>query len=122
MAATHQKVIEELTQSQVNMGVIQKVLQSLLREQVSIRDLVTILEAVADASTSVRDPEVITEFVRQRMARSILKPYLSDGVLNILILEKIPRGKAHSQPADIRTQGTFLALDLTYSQAAHRKK
>ena len=115
VAATHQKVIEELTQSQVNMGVIQKVLQSLLREQVSIRDLVTILEAVADASTSVRDPEVITEFVRQRMARSILKPYLSDGVLNIMILEKSLEEKliASLQTSD---QGTFLALDLTYSQ------
>ena len=115
VAATHQKVIEELTQSQVNMGVIQKVLQSLLREQVSIRDLVTILEAIADASTSVRDPEVITEFVRQRMSRSILKPYLSDGILNIMILEKSLEEKliASLQTSD---QGTFLALDLTYSQ------
>jgi len=115
VASTHQKVIEELGQSQVNMGVIQKVLQSLLREQVSIRDLVTILEAIADASGSVRDPEVITEFVRQRMARSILKPYLSDGVLNIMILEKSLEEKliASLQTSD---QGTFLALDLTFSQ------
>ena len=115
ISATHQKVIEELTQSQINMGVIQKVLQNLLREQVSIRDLVTILEAIADAAATVRDPEVITEFVRQRMARSILKPYLSDGVLNIMILEKSLEEKLISslQTSD---QGTFLALDLSFSQ------
>jgi flagellar biosynthesis protein FlhA len=115
VSATHQKVIEELAQSQVNMGVIQKVLQNLLREQVSIRDLVTILEAIADASPSARDPEVITEYVRQRMARSILKPYLSDGVLNIMILEKPLEEKLISslQTSD---QGTFLALDLKTSQ------
>lgn len=115
VSSTHQKVIEELTQAQVNMGVIQKVLQALLREQVSIRDLVTILEAIADASTNVRDPEVITEFVRQRMARSILKPYLSDGILNIMIMEKTLEERLISslQTSD---QGTFLALDLTFSQ------
>ena len=81
----------------------------------SIRDLVTILEAIADASANARDPEVITEYVRQRMARSILKPYLSDGVLNIMILEKSLEEKLISslQTSD---QGTFLALDLTFSQ------
>ncbi len=115
VATTHQKVIEELAQSQVNMGIIQKVLQNLLREQVSIRDLVTILEAIADASPSARDPEIITEYVRQRMARNILKPYLSEGVLNIMILEKALEEKLISslQASD---QGTFLALDLTTSQ------
>ena len=41
IASVHQKVIEEITQNQVNMGSVQKVLQNLLREQVSIRDLVT---------------------------------------------------------------------------------
>ncbi len=115
VAPTHQKVIEEISQNQVNVGVVQKVLQSLLREQVSIRDLITILEAIADASSSTKDPDVITEYVRQRMARSILKPYLVDGILNIHILEKTLEEKLLSsiQPTD---QGTVLALDLTFSQ------
>jgi flagellar biosynthesis protein FlhA len=115
VSATHQKVVEELTQNQVNVGTIQKVLQNLLREQVSIRDLVTILEAVADSSPGVRDPDAITELVRQRMARSILKPYLIDGVLHILILEKSLEERIINslQTSD---QGTFLAFDLTFSQ------
>jgi flagellar biosynthesis protein FlhA len=115
VASTHQKVIEELSQNQINAGIIQKVLQNLLREQVSIRDLVTILEAIADAASTTRDPESITEFVRQRMARSILKPYLADGILNLLILEKSLEEKLVSsvQPSD---QGSYLALDLAFSQ------
>ncbi len=115
ISSTHQKVVEEITQNQINVGVVQKVLQNLLREQVSVRDLVTILEAVADAGTTVRDPEVITEYVRQKMARNILKPYLIDGTLNILILEKgLEERLINSiQPSD---QGGFLALDLTFSQ------
>jgi flagellar biosynthesis protein FlhA len=115
VASTHQKVIEEIHQSGMNVGTIQKVLQNLLREQVSIRDLVTILEAIADSSGASRDPDVITEFVRQRMARSILKPYLSEGILNILILEKSLEERMINslQPSD---QGSFLALDLNFSQ------
>lgn len=115
VAATHQKVIEEIAQYQVNVGIIQKVLQNLLREQVSIRDLVTILEAIADASSGVKDPDVITEYVRQRMSRSILKPFLADGTLNILILEKTLEEKiiGSLQPSD---QGSYLAFDLNFSQ------
>jgi len=115
IASVHQKVIEEITQNQVNMGSVQKVLQNLLREQVSIRDLVTVLEAIADCSSSIKDPDIITEYVRQRMARSILKPYLVDGTLNILLLEKSLEEKVINslQTSD---QGSFLALDLPSSQ------
>ncbi len=115
IAPTHQKVIEEISQNQINVGVVQKVLQNLLREQVSIRDLITILEAIADASSSTKDPDVITEYVRQKMARSILKPYLVDGILNIHILEKTleERLLGSIQPTD---QGAVLALDLGFSQ------
>jgi flagellar biosynthesis protein FlhA len=115
IAPTHQKVIEEISQNQVNVGVVQKVLQNLLREQVSIRDLITILEAVADASSSTKDPDTITEYVRQKMARSILKPYLVDGILNIHILEKTleERLLGSIQPTE---QGAVLALDLGFSQ------
>lgn len=115
VAPTHQKVIEEISQNQINIGVVQKVLQNLLREQVSIRDLITILEAIADASSTTKDPDVITEYVRQRMARSILKPYLIDGILNIHILEKTLEERLLNsiQHTD---QGTILGVDLSFSQ------
>jgi flagellar biosynthesis protein FlhA len=115
VSTMHQKVVEEITQNQINLGVIQKVLQNLLREQVSIRDLVTILEAVADTSSAIKDPDIITEYVRQRMARNILKPYLVDGVLNILLLEKTLEERIIGgiQTTD---QGGSLSLDLPSSQ------
>ena len=115
VSPTHQKVVEEISQNQINIGTIQKVLQNLLREQVSIRDLITVLEAIADASSSTKDPDNITEYVRQRMARSILKPYMVDGILNIYILEKTleERLLANIQTTD---QGVVLAVDLSFSQ------
>ena len=49
------------------------------------------------------------------MAHSILKPYLVDGTLNILLLEKSLEEKVINslQTSD---QGSFLALDLPSSQ------
>jgi flagellar biosynthesis protein FlhA len=115
VSSIHQKVVEEITQNQINMGVIQKVLQNLLREQVSIRDLVSILEAIADTSSAIKDPDIITEYVRQRMARNILKPYLADGVLNILLLDK-PLEESVVGSLQTSDQGGFLALDLASTQ------
>ena len=115
VSSTHQKVIEELAQAQVNTGIIQKVLQNLVREQVSIRDLVSILEAIADVAFTTRDPDVITEYIRQRMSRSIIKPYIVDGVLNILIIDKTVEETIINslQPQD---QGGLFSFDLSFSQ------
>jgi flagellar biosynthesis protein FlhA len=115
ISTTHQKVVEELTQNGAGVGIVQKVLQNLLREQVSIRDLATILETVADYAMSTKDPDVLTEFVRQRMARSILKQYLVDGMLHVLIFEKALEEKLISS-VQTSEQGTYLALDLSFTQ------
>ena len=115
ISTTHQKVVEELTQNGAGVGVVQKVLQNLLREQVSIRDLATILETIADYAMSTKDPDVLTEFVRQRMARSILKQYLVDGMLHVLIFEKALEEKLISS-VQTSEQGTYLALDLSFTQ------
>ncbi len=69
------KVVEELVPNLMNLGQIQKVLQNLLRERVSIRDLGTILESLADHAMLTKDPDLLTEFVRQKLARSILRQY-----------------------------------------------
>jgi flagellar biosynthesis protein FlhA len=69
--------------------VIQKVLQNLLKERVSIRDLLTIVETLADYASSTKDSDILTEYVRQRLARSIVKQYETpDGVLPLITLDQ----------------------------------
>jgi flagellar biosynthesis protein FlhA len=115
VSSTHQKVMEEIAQHNLNLGSIQKVLQNLLREQVSIRDLVTILETIADYAGVTKDPDILCEYVRQKMARVILKPYLADGTLHVLIFEKTLEEKIMGS-LQTTDQGTYLALDLSFSQ------
>ena len=84
---TDPKVVEELTPGLLNLGAIQKVLQNLVREQVSIRDILTVIETLADYAPLTKDTDILTEYVRQRLARTITKPYLENKktlkVLNI---------------------------------------
>ena len=73
LAQTHPKVVEELVPGLLSLGTIQKVLQNLVREQVSIRDLLTIMETLADFGSYTKDPEILTEYVRQRLSRALVK-------------------------------------------------
>ncbi|UQZ91249.1 flagellar biosynthesis protein FlhA [Deltaproteobacteria bacterium Smac51] len=79
VAATDEKVVEELVPGLLSLGQVQKVLQNLLRERVSVRDMPSIMEVLADHAMITKDVDLLTEFVRQRLARSILKQYLTAG-------------------------------------------
>jgi flagellar biosynthesis protein FlhA len=56
---------------------VQRVLQNLLRERVSIRDAVSILEALSEAGAATRNTILLTEYARQTIRRSVVKPYLN---------------------------------------------
>lgn len=116
LAEQHPKAVEELTPHLLSLGVVQKVLQNLLKERVSIRDLVTIVETLADYAAITKDPDVLTEYVRQRLARTIVKQYETpEGVLPLITLdqrmedllrEKLQKGE----------YGTSLALEPSLAQ------
>lgn len=83
----HGAVVDELIPDLLTVGEVQKVLQNLLREQVPVRDLVTILETLADFAANTKDAEILTEYVRHRIGRTIVKPYLSEkGSLDVITI------------------------------------
>ena len=105
------KVVEELVPGSLSLGTVQKVLQNLVRENVSIRDLLSIVECLADYGHSIKDADQLTEFVRQRLARTIIKPYL--GVGNLLpIISLAPNIENTFQESIKRTDnGSYLAME-----------
>lgn len=89
LAQQYPKAVEELTPQLLSLGTIQRVLQNLLRERVSIRDLLTIVETLADYAPLTKDPDLLTEYVRQRLARTIVKQYETpEGVLPLITLDQ----------------------------------
>jgi len=110
------KAVDDLVPGVMQIGTVQKVLQNLVRENVSIRDLLTIVEALADYGQGIKDPDQLTEYVRSRMGRTIVKQYLAkDGTLPIITLDNsIER---HLQESLRQTdQGAYMALDPMKAQ------
>ncbi len=108
---SYPKVVEELVPNLLPLGGVVKVLQNLLKEQVSIRDLLAILETLADWAPMTKDLDILTEYVRQALSRSIVKPYVGpSGALAVVTLDqKIETAIAESiQRTD---HGSFLAMD-----------
>jgi flagellar biosynthesis protein FlhA len=116
LAQNYPKVVEELVPSILALGLIQKVLQNLLKERVSIRDLLTILETMADSVSITKDPDVLTEYVRQRLCRSIVKQYeTTEGVLPLITIDQKIEDilREGIQKAD---HGSYLSLEPNLAQ------
>ena len=111
VAQTDEKVVEELVPTLLSLGQVQKVLQNLLRERVSVRDMPSILEVLADHASITQDTDLLTEFVRQRLARSILKPYLTaSGELPLMTIGGDIE-EAMSRSINETERGAYLTLD-----------
>lgn len=88
VAVEHPKVVEDVVPKLLPLATVQRVLQNLLRERVSIRDAVSILEALGEGGASTRNPVLLTEYVRQALRRSIVKPYMTrSGELPVWFLD-----------------------------------
>ena len=112
----HPKVVDELVPNHLSLGGVVRVLQNLLGEQVSIRDFLTIIEAMADWAPSVKQLDILTEYVRQSLARSITRQYLTpeDDLVAVSLGQSAERRIAESiQRTD---QGDFLAMDPQMAQ------
>ncbi len=105
------KVVEELVPGILSLGTVQKILQNLVRENVSIRDLLSIVECMADYGPSIKDADQLTEFVRQRLSRTIIKPYLGSGNLLPIISLAAPIENAFQESIKRTDSGSYLAME-----------
>ena len=115
LATTSPKAVEEVT-NELSLGIIQKVLQNLVRENISIRDLLTISEALADYAEMTKDPEILTEYVRQKMGRTIVKPFLDEeDTLHVITMDNETEEQIRNSLQQTE-HGVFLSLDPAAAQ------
>jgi flagellar biosynthesis protein FlhA len=111
VAQTNDKVVEELLPNLLTLGQIQKVLQNLLKERVSIRDMPSILEVLADHAPITHDTDLLTEFVRQRLARGIIRNYvIPSGELPLMTIGQDIE-ETLSRSINETERGAYLSLD-----------
>ncbi len=106
VAEENPKVVEDLVPKLLSLASVQRVLQNLLRERVSIRDGASILEALGEAAAITKNPILLTEYVRQALRRSVVRPYVNtnaelhaylvDPSLESLLDGSIEHGEANS--------------------------
>jgi len=109
-------VVDELIPNVLSLGGIQDILKNLLKEQVPIRDMATILETIADYANMTKDTEVLTEYVRQRLSRTICKRFQNaEGKIGVISFE--PQLEQSIANAIHKTEkGNLLALDPNMAQ------
>lgn len=111
LSKTAPKAVEDLVPNVLSLGTVQKVLQNLVREGVSIRDLLSIVETLADYGVSSKDPDQLTEFVREKLSRTVIKPHLdSEGTLPIITLDHSVE-KSLQESIRQTDSGTYLAME-----------
>ena len=88
LSRSYPKAVDELVPNLLSLGIVQKVMQNLIRERISIRDLLTIVETLADYAVLTKDPDLLTEYVRNKLSRSIINPYIGeDGFLKLITMD-----------------------------------
>ena len=117
LAKTSPKTVEDLVPNTITLGGVQKVLQNLVRENVCIRDMLTICETLADFAPQVKTPEMLTEYVREKLSRSIVRSYLdSQGVLPVLTLNGNAERKIQEGIRQAENGQAFLSLNPATAQ------
>ncbi|MBT6050560.1 MAG: flagellar biosynthesis protein FlhA [Candidatus Scalindua sp.] len=109
-------LVNELTPAVITLGAVQEVVKNLLKEKISVKDFVTILETVIDHAPTTKDPEALTEFVRQRLCRTLCGQYQSES--NKLSTISFEPGLEQEIINSVHDMGnkSVLALEPNYAQ------
>jgi flagellar biosynthesis protein FlhA len=109
-------LVNELTPNVLTLGVVHEVIRNLLRERISIRDFSTVLETLIDHAPVTKDPDVLTEYVRQRLCRTLCGQYQNEAS-KISTISFEPRLEQEIANSIHKTGNkSVLALEPNYAQ------
>lgn len=80
-------LVDEVVPNLINHSNLQKIMSNLLKESIPIRDVESILETVADYASSVRDTDLLSEYVRQKLKRTITRKFADNGQIKVITLD-----------------------------------
>ena len=110
-------VVGELVPEQLSLAGVQRVLENLLRERVPISDMPVILETVADYAPLTKDPQLLTEYVRQKLARTITGELIgASNKLSVIIFDQSLEREIVEAGKD-SPSGPVVALEPTRTEA-----
>ena len=103
-------IVNDVVPSIVTVAELQKILNNLLKEGIPIRDMESILECIGDHGTMIKDTDMLTEYVRQRLKRTITRKYADGSSIKVITLDQnIENDILNSVKKN--EHGTYLTLD-----------
>lgn len=110
VSKANQAIVEDVIPGVISVSDLQKILMNLLKEGVPIRDMESILETLGDQGVAIKDTDMLTEYVRQRLKRTITRKYTDGSSIKVISLDQGIENTILSS-AKKSEHGTYLAIE-----------
>lgn len=120
-------VVDELVPSVMKLAEVQAVLQALLREDVPVRQLGLIFETLGDYAGRVKDTTYLTEYVRNRLSRTLCQRFTdSAGQMHVITMDPLMEDRI-AAGTEVTDRGLLIrmspqAIDITCQQISGQLK
>ncbi|HZK01572.1 MAG TPA: flagellar biosynthesis protein FlhA, partial [Anaerovoracaceae bacterium] len=108
-------IVEDVIPATVSISDVQKILTNLLKEGVPIRDMESILETLGEHGPAIKDIDMLTEYVRQKLKRTITRKYTDGSSIKVITLDQEIENMILNS-AKKSDFGTYLALEPQTAQ------
>lgn len=110
VAKANQAIVDDVIPNVISVSDLQKILMNLLKEGVPIRDMESILETIGDQGVVIKDTDMLTEYVRQKLKRTITRKYTDGSSIKVISLDQVIENTILSS-AKKSEHGTYLAIE-----------
>ncbi|QOX63939.1 flagellar biosynthesis protein FlhA [Anoxybacterium hadale] len=106
----NQAIVDDVIPGVISVSDLQKILMNLLKEGIPIRDMESILETLGDQGVAIKDTDLLTEYVRQKLKRTITRKYTDGASIKVISLDQTIENTILSS-AKKSEHGTYLAIE-----------
>ena len=110
VSKNNQAIVDDVIPGIVSVSDLQKILMNLLKEGIPIRDMESILETLGDQGVAIKDTDMLTEYVRQKLKRTITRKYTDGSSIKVISLDQGIENTILSS-AKKSEHGTYLAIE-----------
>ncbi|NLT47064.1 MAG: flagellar biosynthesis protein FlhA [Clostridiales bacterium] len=110
VSKTNPTIVEDVIPAILSLSDLQKVLINLLKEGIPVRDMESILETLGEHGTTIKDTDMLTEYVRQRLKRTITRKYTDGSSIKVVTLDQEIENTILNS-AKKSEYGTYLAIE-----------
>lgn len=110
LTKSNQTIVSDVIPGIISISDLQKILMNLLREGVPIRDMESILESIGDQGVAIKDTDMLTEYVRQKLKRTITRKYTDGKTVTVISLDQAIENTILNS-AKKSDHGTYLAIE-----------